>query len=131
MTNWTSPTSSSHDVTIALDPERRAELIASLAAVRQRLSNACAGVRRDPRTVTLVAVTKGFPASDIASLAAIGVSDFGESRDQEARAKIAQLERAGIQTPRCHFIGQLQTNKCRSIARYAHTAHEIVCIGFQ
>ena len=100
--------------------------MATLAAVRGRLVDACASVNRDVRTVTLVAVTKGFPASDIMSLAALGLTEFGESRDQEARAKIAEVERARLQpVPRWHFVGKLQTNKCRSIARYASVVHSV------
>jgi pyridoxal phosphate enzyme (YggS family) len=116
-------------VTAPLDPARRAELVGSLATVRGRLVTACESVHRDPRAVTLVAVTKGFPASDIASLATLGVTDIGESRDQEARRKIAELERARAtwQVPplRWHFVGKLQTNKCRFVARYADVVHSV------
>jgi len=112
-----------------LDPRRRAELVSALAAVRARLVDACAKVNRDPHAVTLVAVTKGFPASDVANLAALGISDIGESRDQEAKAKIAELARAAsawqVPTLRWHFVGTLQTNKCRSIARYADVVHSV------
>jgi pyridoxal phosphate enzyme (YggS family) len=112
-----------------LDPDRRAELVAGLAGVRGRLADACAEVGRDPHAVTLVAVTKGFPASDIASVATLGVSDIGENRDQEARAKVAELahraELADLTALTWHFVGRLQTNKCRSVARYAHVVHSV------
>jgi len=113
-----------------LDPDRRAELVAGLAAVRSRLVDACASVGRDPRTVTLVAVTKGFPASDVASLVTLGVTEFGENRDQEARTKVAELADASWPVPGLadltwHFVGRLQTNKCRSIARYASVVHSV------
>jgi pyridoxal phosphate enzyme (YggS family) len=113
-----------------LDPDRGAELVAGLAAVRSRLVDACASVGRDPRTVTLVAVTKGFPASDVASLATLGVTDFGENRDQEARTKVAELAGPSWPVPGLadltwHFVGRLQTNKCRSIARYASVVHSV------
>lgn len=112
-----------------LDPHRRAELVSALAAVRGRLVDACASVGRDVRSVTMVAVTKGFPASDVLDLAALGISDFGESRDQEARAKIAELDSAGTvwapEAVRWHFVGKLQTNKCRSIARYSAVVHSV------
>jgi hypothetical protein len=102
-------------------------LVANLAAVRGRLVDACAGVGRDPRTVTLVAVTKGFPASDVASVAALGVTDIGENRDQEARAKLAELDASAWPGPALtwHFVGRLQTNKARSVARYAHVVHSV------
>jgi pyridoxal phosphate enzyme (YggS family) len=114
-------------VSAPLDPERRAELVARLGAVRARLADACASVGRDPHDVTIVAVTKTFPAIDIAGLASIGVTDIGENRDQDARAKIAELSASGWDLPplRWHFVGRLQTNKCRSVARYAHVVHSV------
>jgi hypothetical protein len=115
-----------------LDPDRRAELVAGLAGVRGRLADASADVGRDPHAITLVAVTKGFPASDVASLATLGVTDIGENRDQEARAKVAELadrpdlsEFTALTALRWHFVGRLQTNKCRSIARYADVVHSV------
>lgn len=109
------------------DTERRAELVSGLAAVRGRLADACATVQRDPHEITLIAVTKGFPASDVAALAAIGVTDIGENRDQEARRKIAELAAAQWDLPPLvwHFVGRLQTNKCRSVARYADVVHSV------
>ena len=59
-----------------------------------RIADACEAVGRDPRTVTLIAVTKTYPASDVAALAELGVLDIGESQDQEARAKVAELAAA-------------------------------------
>jgi len=114
-------------VSAPLDPGRRSELVATLATVRGRLADACAEVNRDPHTITLVAVTKGFPASDIASVATLGVTDIGENRDQEARAKIAELDASTWPMPELswHFLGRLQTNKCRSVARYAHVVHSV------
>jgi PLP dependent protein len=121
------PVSVDRPVSAQLDPERRAELVARLGAVRARLADACAGVGRDPHDVTIVAVTKTFPAIDIAGLASIGVTDIGENRDQDARAKIAELEASRWELPplRWHFVGRLQTNKCRSVARYAHVVHSV------
>jgi PLP dependent protein len=124
----TSQTSSSHEpVSAPLDSDRGAELVAALAAVRGRLADACAEVGRDPRSITLVAVTKGFPASDVAGLATIGVTDIGESRDQEARAKVAELSAGAWEIPALtwHFVGRVQTNKARSIARYADVVHSV------
>jgi pyridoxal phosphate enzyme (YggS family) len=116
-------------VSAPLDPQRRAELVATLAAVRGRLVDACVSVNRDVRTVTMIAVTKGFPASDVLDLAALGVTDFGESRDQEAKAKLAEVEREAPdwqpQAARWHFVGKVQTNKCRSIAGYASVVHSV------
>ncbi len=117
---------------------RRAELLASLAAVRARIADAALAAGRDPRSIRLIAVTKTFPISDVLTLLELGVADLGESRDQEAREKLTEVAGAGVGSmtavtrggsdltqPRWHFIGRLQTNKCRSVARYAHTVHTV------
>ena len=93
-----------------------------LTAVRERISAACAAAGRTPEDVTLVAVTKTFPASDVRLLAGLGVTDFGENRDAEAAPKATQCADLGLIW---HFIGQLQTNKAASVARYATFVHSI------
>ncbi len=75
----------------SIDDRRPAELVASLAGVRAQLADAAAKAGRDIWSVTLIAVTKTFPAADIAILLGLGVIDIAESRDQEAREKLAQL----------------------------------------
>jgi PLP dependent protein len=117
-------------VTARLDPARRAELTASLASVRYRLDRACRASGRDPASVLIIAVTKGFPPSDVAILTELGIRNIGENRDQEARAKIAQVNHeypaaTRVTDLRWHFVGQLQTNKCRSVARYADAVHSV------
>ena len=67
-------------------------------------------------------VTKYFPASDVAALATLGVRDVGENKAQEAEAKAAELAGSGL---RWHFIGQLQTNKAKSVVRYASAVHSV------
>jgi pyridoxal phosphate enzyme (YggS family) len=108
------------------EDRRRAELVASLGAVRTRISDACSAAGRDVRSVTMVAVTKTYPLADVATLLELGVADLGESRDQEAKAKAkaVELSEAGA-TPRWHFVGRVQTNKAASIARYAHSVHSV------
>lgn len=108
----------------ALEQDRRAELATGLAAVRTRIARACRDVGRDPTQVTLVAVTKFFPASDVRLLAQLGVTDMGENRDQEAGPKYTDVRR---DTPglTLHFIGQLQTNKARSVAAYADVVQTV------
>jgi PLP dependent protein len=106
------------------DERRRAELVTALGAVRARIADACAAAGRDAREVTLVAVTKTFPASDVAALAGIGVTDIGENKDQEARAKIKQLAGPPLGI-RWHMVGRLQSNKARSVASYAHAVHTV------
>ena len=80
-----------------------------LAAVRGRIAAACSRAGRDPATVVLVAVTKGFPADAIREAMAQGITDFGENRVQEAEAKILAVS----PRPRWHLVGHLQTNKAR------------------
>lgn len=101
---------------------RRAEIRAGLDAVVARIAVGCADVGRDPAEVTLVVVTKTYPASDVELLAGLGVHDVGENRDQEAAAKHAAC--AGLEL-RWHFIGQLQSNKARSVATYADLVHSV------
>lgn len=103
---------------------RRDEIAAGLAAVRARIDAACAAAGRDPADVTLVVVTKTYPASDVLLLADLGVTDVGENRDQEAAPKAAEVRAAGAGV-RWHFVGQLQRNKCRSVAQYADVVHSV------
>ncbi len=93
---------------------RRDELAANLLDVEERLAAACRAAGRDRSEVTLVAITKTWPASDAALLRDLGVTDLGENRDQEARPK-AEV----VPDVRWHFVGQLQTNKAASVATYA------------
>lgn len=94
-------------------PERAAELAERLAAVEERLSDACAAAGRSREQVLLVAVTKFHPVEDVEALRALGVRAFGESRDQEAKDKAAR-----VPDVRWHFVGRLQTNKAASVASY-------------
>lgn len=103
---------------------RRLELAENLAAVRERLAAACRAAGRDPGEVTLVAVTKTYPAGDVVRLASLGVTDVGENRDQEAAPKAAEVGAAGAGV-RWHFVGQLQRNKCRSVVGYADVVHSV------
>ncbi|SCF41596.1 YggS family pyridoxal phosphate-dependent enzyme [Micromonospora mirobrigensis] len=105
-------------------PDRRAELAAGLGRVRARIADACAAAGRDRSAVTMIAVTKTYPAGDVIALAGLGVTDVGENRDQEAAGKAAEVAAAGLR-PRWHFIGQLQRNKCRSVVRYADVVHSV------
>jgi len=107
---------------VADAPDRRAELVEALDAVERRLAAACTAAGRRREEVLLVAVTKTRPASDVALLAELGVTDVGESRDQEAAAKAAEL--AGLPL-RWHQVGRLQRNKARSTARWASCVQSV------
>jgi pyridoxal phosphate enzyme (YggS family) len=104
--------------------DRLAELQASLATVQARIAAACASADRDASEITLVAVTKTFPVSDIMLLSQLGVTDIGENRDAEAAPKAAACAAAGIPV-RWHFVGQLQVNKVASVAGYADMVHSV------
>jgi pyridoxal phosphate enzyme (YggS family) len=101
---------------------RKAEIAAGLAAVDGRIRKACAAAGRDPAGVTVVVVTKTFGPSDIRLLAELGVRDVGENRDREAAAK---AEHCADLPLTWHFVGQLQTNKVRSVTRYASVVHSV------
>lgn len=101
--------------------QRLAELHGNLAAVRSRISAAAAAAGRETAP-QLIVVTKFHPALDIRRLASLGVTDVGENRDQEAAGKAAELHELDL---RWHFIGQLQSNKSKSVVRYAHAVHSI------
>ena len=106
--------------------DRRRELAAGLERTRARIAHACAVAGRAEDEITLIVVTKFFPPSDVELLVALGVGDIGESRDQEAAAKITELAgRMGERLPTVHFIGQLQRNKAASVASYADAVHSV------
>lgn len=106
------------------DGERAAEIAASLATVRARIEAACQAAGRPAGAVTLIAVTKTFPATDIRILSRLGVRDVGENRDQEAAPKAAEVADLRAELT-WHFVGQLQTNKAASVARYADVIHSV------
>jgi pyridoxal phosphate enzyme (YggS family) len=112
-------------------PDRRTELATGLATTRERIVTACHDAGRDPAGVTLVVVTKTYPASDVSLLVDLGVTDVGENRDQEAATKAAEVSGAALErpgggaAPRWHFIGRLQRNKCRSVVQYADAVHSV------
>ncbi|KAA0023145.1 YggS family pyridoxal phosphate-dependent enzyme [Antrihabitans cavernicola] len=105
---------------------RDAELAASLQQLVERLDAACRAARRDPADVALLPVTKFFPASDVEILYALGRREFGESREQEASAKVADLAASVADDPiRWHMIGHLQRNKAKSVAAWAYAIHSV------
>jgi hypothetical protein len=116
--------------------ERRSELEKNLAEVRSRIAAACAAAGRDPGEITLIAITKTRPPADVLLLHELGLTDFGENKDQEAAPKAAAIaaaladagagaSAARSQPLRWHFVGQLQTNKASSVAGYADVVHSV------
>jgi pyridoxal phosphate enzyme (YggS family) len=96
---------------------------ARLAAVRARIAEACAASGRREDDVRLVAVSKTHEASAIREAYAAGQRLFGESYAQELAAKAEAL--ADLADVEWHFIGHLQTNKAKLIARHAHVVHTV------
>jgi PLP dependent protein len=108
---------------------RAAELADSLARVRGRLDAAAAAAGRDVEEIELLPVTKFFPASDVIELVRLGCREFGESREQEASNKVAdvaaELLSMGAEPIRWHMIGRIQRNKARAVAGWAYAAHSV------
>lgn len=99
---------------------RPEELRANLEQAQERIEKACQAAGRARDEVTLVAITKTFPVSDVRALADLGITDVGENREQELKTK----------APDCpdlswHFVGQLQSKKSRSVVRYASAVHSV------
>ncbi|KQV76265.1 alanine racemase [Aeromicrobium sp. Root344] len=97
------------------------ELRDGLSATEERIADACASAGRDRDEITLIVVTKTYPASDVELLAGLGVQDVGENRHPEAGDKADEVEAA----VRWHFLGGLQTNKAGAVARYADMVHSV------
>jgi len=100
---------------------RKLELEENLGRVNNRIKVAAEGAGRDPNSVTLIAVTKTFPVSDIKLLYELGLRNFGENRDQEGAVKAPELPDDSL----WHFQGQIQSNKLKSIATWADAVHSI------
>jgi pyridoxal phosphate enzyme (YggS family) len=95
-----------------------------LAEIRSRIARAARAAQRNPKDVTLVAVTKQRPVADIEPLIAAGVTDFGENRAAEAGAKWPAL-RAVHSNLRLHMIGQLQSNKAAEAVELFDIIHSL------
>ncbi len=102
--------------------QRMQELEANLQDVEREISHACLAANRSRADVTLIAVTKTWPASDVDLLANLGVTNVGENRDQEAKPKHDEVQAKNLIW---HAIGQLQTNKAKSVAAWADVVHSV------
>ncbi|MEU3026299.1 YggS family pyridoxal phosphate-dependent enzyme [Streptomyces incarnatus] len=102
--------------------DRKTELAGNLAHVEQRIARACAAAGRRREEVTLIVVTKTYPASDVRFLSELGVRHVAENRDQDASPKAAACADLPL---KWHFVGQLQTNKVRSVVGYADVVQSI------
>ena len=107
------------------DEGRRAEIAANLDRVEARIAAACRAAGRDRAEITLVAVTKTFPADDVEHLAALGVREVGENRAADAAEKVAACREAGLTDLTWHFVGQVQTNKAALVAGCCDVVHSV------
>lgn len=112
--------------------DRDSELTHALASVRSRLAAAAEAAGRNVGEIEVLPITKYFPATDVVILSRLGCRVVGESRDQEARAKVAEVTRllaasghGDVGNPRWHMVGHIQRNKAKSVAHWAHTAHSV------
>ena len=94
-----------------------------LAEVKLRIARAAERARRDPARITLVAVTKVFPASAIRDAYALGLREFGENYVQEFEGKLPEV--SGLSEARFHLIGHLQANKSRRAAEIFHSIQTV------
>ena len=95
----------------------------NLKSVRERIERAAELAGRAPGSVRLLAVSKTFPAEDVAEAFRCGQRDFGENRVQELEMKVPRFsEQDG---PVWHLIGHLQTNKAAKAAAFAHWIHSV------
>ncbi|MDX2930901.1 YggS family pyridoxal phosphate-dependent enzyme [Streptomyces ipomoeae] len=102
--------------------DRREQLAENLAKVERRIAAACAAAGRKRDEVTLIVVTKTYPASDVRILSELGVVHVAENKDQDAAPKAAECSDLPLLW---HFVGQLQTNKVRSVVRYADLVQSV------
>ena len=94
-------------------------------AIVEKIATAAASANRDPNEITLVVVSKNHPHQLVLDLLELGARDFGENRDQEANPKSKQIALETNQAFNWHFIGQLQTNKVKSVLEYASFLHSL------
>ena len=100
---------------------RKDQIHLNLELVKEKISAAAQAAGRSPSEITLIAVTKTFPVSDLEILYELGVRNFGENRDQEAAPKVGVLP-ADITW---HFQGGIQSNKLKSISNWASVIHSV------
>jgi pyridoxal phosphate enzyme (YggS family) len=108
---------------VARAPETAVSIGVRLAAVRERIDRAARAAGRDCQAVRLVAVSKTKPAEAIREAYAAGQRAFGENYAQELASKAEAL--ADLPDIEWHFIGHVQTNKARIVAKWAHLVHAV------
>ena len=104
---------------LGINLDRKNQLAKNLEEIEARILKSCQEAGRDRKEIMLIAVTKNFPASDVDILFELGIQNVGENRDQEASVKNSQVKNRLL----WHFIGQLQTNKVKSVVKYCEYIH--------
>lgn len=89
---------------------RRDEIAANLTALQEKIASP---------DITLIAVTKTYPVSDVRILHELGIKNFGENRNEEG------LEKSALVNGRWHFQGEIQSRKLRDIAQWADVIHSL------
>lgn len=98
---------------------RTHEISSNVESVIGRIAQAAKRAGRDREEITLIAVTKTYPSTDVEILHKLGMKDFAENRDREG------AEKSAIVPGTWHFQGQIQSNKISSIARWANAVHSL------
>jgi PLP dependent protein len=101
------------------------ELAQRYNQIVEQVASAAKAHGRAASDITLVVVTKNHPPQLVFDLLSLGARDFGENRDQEAAPKAKEVLEQSSEAMRWHFIGQLQTNKVRSVLDYADLIHSL------
>jgi pyridoxal phosphate enzyme (YggS family) len=101
------------------------ELAQRYIQIVEQVAAAAAASGKNASDITLVVVTKNHPPQLVFDLLALGARDFGENRDQEAAPKAKEVLGSSSEAMRWHFVGQLQTNKVRSVLDYADAIHSL------
>jgi pyridoxal phosphate enzyme (YggS family) len=101
------------------EQKRIDDISQALSQVEERIVRACRSAGRIRDDVTLIAVTKTYPASDVQILQGLGINNFGENRDAEG------VEKSSLIKAHWHYQGEVQSKKIGSISRWAETVHSL------
>lgn len=102
--------------------DRRAYLSRRVSQTKARIADAAVRAGRSASDVTLIAVTKTWPSSDVRLLAALGVTDVGENKAKELVDKVAECQELPLTW---HFVGQLQRNKVKQVVPLVDMIHSV------
>jgi PLP dependent protein len=104
-----------------IEQDRIEKIKANLQSINERIAAVVKSTGRELDDLTLIAVTKTFPVSDVKILYELGLRNFGENRDQEGRVKAPELASDSI----WHFQGQIQSKKLKSIVQWTDVIHSL------